>query len=49
MTNTNFNLLTDEEKQNKFRTTLRNKTEDCLRSEELDSLMFCINLQRLEL
>lgn len=46
MTNTNFNLLSDEEKQNKFRTTLRNKTEDCLVADELESLMFGINLQK---
>ena len=46
MTKTNFNLLTDEEKKSKFRTTLRNKTDDCLKADELDSLMFGINIQK---
>ena len=46
MTNLNFAHLTDEEKQHKFRTTLRNKTDNRLHSEEIDSLMFGINLQK---
>lgn len=46
MTNETFILLSDEEKNKKLRTILKNKSNNCLTNDEIDMIMSYISLNR---
>lgn len=46
MTNETFLLMSDEEKSRKFKTTLKNRTNNLLTDEEINIIMFNIPLKK---
>lgn len=46
MTNETFSILTEEDKNTKLRTVLKNKTENSLTDEELSAILCGISLSR---